>query len=188
MAVVSVGAAERMAVVDNVVNVRARYVDDAVVSGARRNGVVELKNLVEALKGADGTVRDGVGDGVVGAGPAALAPEEVVLAIALQHLASLDVVLRRDFLEDFAILKGSKANHVLVELGHVGVSVPAVVDVRLPVVVEEDVLVNGLGAVVVFANERLADGVLVGAFWAVCDADANATQLVVGLDVVGSKV
>ncbi len=187
-AVVAVHAAERVAVVDDVVDVGAGDGDDAVVARARGNGQVLLEDLVEALEGADRVVGDAVRDSVVGAAPAALAPEEIVLALALEHLGPLDVVFRRNLLVLVAVGESADADHVLVDEGDVGVAVAAVVDVGLAVVVDEDVLVNGLSAVVVLADERLANGVQIRALGAVCDANANATIFVICLNVVGAKV
>lgn len=60
--------------------------------------------------------------------------------------------------------------------------------IGLSIVINKNVLVNGLGPIVELVNQGPAQSVNIRAPWAVRNANANAAELIVGLDVVGAKV
>lgn len=67
--------------------------------------------------------------------------------------------------------------------------VATIVDVRLTIIVDEDILINGLCPIMVLANERLPDRIFVRALGLVCNSNTNTTNLRFSLlDIIGCEV
>ena len=173
-AVVAVGGAQRVPMIDDVVLVLASAADDGVVSGPRGDGRVGLQDRPFPLEGAEGAVGAGVGHVVVGAGPATLTPHKVVSPVSLEHERTLHIALRRHFLVDAPVLEGDEAHQVVTQLHQVAMPPAAVVHIVRPVVIQEDELVDGLRPVHDLVHERMPEGVLERAGGVVSHGDADA--------------
>ena len=131
-----------------------------VMTGAGRHRRILLQDLAGALERAERRGPDRVRNRVVGSGPAALGPHEVILAVLQQHEGSLHVARGSDLLEGAAVGEGDETGEVVLQPGDVAVPPAPVHDVVGAVTVLEDHLIDWLRAVVELVDERPSQVVL----------------------------
>lgn len=107
-AVVAVGRAQRVTVIDDIILAAAGVVNHRVVTRTRSHILIRAQDHALAHEGAQRVVRHGIRHTVVGARPAPLRPHEVILAVADEHERSLDITLGRNLLEGLAVVEGDE--------------------------------------------------------------------------------
>lgn len=167
--------------------VLAGDLNDRVMPRPGGDAGILLAYFADALKRAKWRVGHGVGNAVFGARPAAFRPHKIVFSIADEHKGALHVTVGRDFLENFAVFKRQEAREISVQPGDVAMPPAAIDEVKLPVLVLEYKLVNGLSAVVKLIHERLAEVIPVGAAGLVRHRHADSTVFGIALNVVCSE-
>ena len=113
-AVVGVGLAERPAVVDDIVVFGTGDMDDRVMAGAGCDGAILLEDLADALEGAGGGIRHGVGYGVIGAAPTPFGPHEIIFSVAGDHIGAFDIMFGSDLFKQLAICKRDNACKIVI--------------------------------------------------------------------------
>jgi len=155
-----------------------------VVARAGGDGGVLLEDLADPLEGAGGCVGDRIGYGVVGAAPPAFGPHEIIFSVAAEHPWSFDIAFWRDLFEHRPVGEGLEAGEAGFQPGDIAVAPSSIDDIVLTVLVVEDRLVDGLGAVVEFVDEGMTQVIFIGSFGFVGDGDADAADGAVVLDIV----
>src|ERR1700722_5462415 len=183
-AVVGVGLAERPAVVDDIVVFGTGDMDDRVMAGAGCDGAILLEDLADALEGAGGIIGHRIGHGVVGPAPAAFGPHEIIFSVAGDHIGAFDIAFGCDLLVGRAVGEGKECFEVGAEAGDIAVAPTAVDHIILSVLIAEDGLVDGLGAVVELADEWFAQVIFIGALGVAGHGDADAAFGGIVLDIV----
>src|SRR5712672_1876003 len=98
--------------VDDVPMIAFGDVDYGVMSGAGSDGGILLQYFTGPFEWAGDGVTDGVGHGIIGPGPAALGPHEIVFPIFAEHERSFDIVLGSDLLERGSVREIFKRSEV----------------------------------------------------------------------------
>src|SRR5678815_4120345 len=158
-----------------------------MMAGPGGNGGVLLQDLADSLERSKGRRADGIRDGVVRAGPAALGPHEVVLVALQQHERAFDVTRRRDLLERAAVGEGNEARKIRIQLRDVAVPPAAVNDVVRAITILEYHLIDRLRTVVKPVDQRLAEVVRERTRGRSSAGDPDAADLLVVLDVVRAE-
>jgi 4-amino-4-deoxy-L-arabinose transferase-like glycosyltransferase len=186
-AVIAVGLAERPTVVDDVPVVGTWAAHDTVMAGPGGDVGILLEDCPDTLPWSHDRVGDGIRDAVVGTGPSAFRPHEVVPTVADEHERPLHIACGRDLLEHLAVVEREESSIVVAQPCDVAVSPAAVDQVVAAVVVTEYELVDRLGAMMEAVDEWSADVIAIRPGRGIRDGDADPADLVVALDVVGGE-
>src|SRR5580698_5355628 len=143
-AVIRVGLAEGPAVVDDIPVVGGGNMKHRVVTGAGGDGGILLEDLADALEGAGGGIRHGVGYGVIGAAPTPFGPHEIIFAVAGDHIGTFHIAFGGNLFEGRAVGEGDEAFEIGAEFGDITMSPAAIDHIILAVFVFEDGLVDRL--------------------------------------------
>src|SRR5689334_13357279 len=154
---------------------------------ARGDGRVLLQDLAGTLEGAERGRPDRVRDRVVGTGPPALGPHEIIFVVLEQHECAFDVPRRCDLLERGPVGKRHEAREVRVELRDVAMPPAAVNDVVRTITILEYVLIDRLRAIVELVDQRFAEVVSEWSVGAACAGDADASHRRITLNVVRAE-
>ena len=187
-AMVGIGFTQRAAMIDDVIVVGAGDLEDRMMARAGGYGHVLLKDLSDALEGAERFVCNCVGNGVVGPRPAAFGPHQVVFPLTKNHVGPFDIVLGRNLFKNTSIRQRLKAGEVRAHFCDVAM-LPAAVN-QIPRSIGRVLkyrLVYRLGSIVEFIDEGMTQIIFVRAAGLVGDGNSYSAAGAVVLDVVRAE-
>ena len=176
--------AQRPAMIGDEPVVGARDVEHRMMTRPARD--LEILRQYLAARG-EGPGRGGarrISDAIVGAGPAALGPHEIIDALAFDQETALDIAGRGDFLVGGAIGEGFDPSQIGAQPYDVAMFPAAIEEVNLPVFVAIGEGVDRLSAIVKGTDQRLADRIAERAARVVADRQAYAAYLTVALNII----
>ena len=171
------GVTQRTTVIDDVIILRVRHMQDRMMTRTGSHRRVLLQDLVDALKGTERRIGNRIGHGVIRARPAPLAPHEIILAMLLEHKGPLHIAIRCHLLVDRSILKRYQPSEIGIQLHYVAMPPATVIHIIGAVVILEDKLVDGLRPIHNLVDQRFAQQILVGTLRTVAHRYTDATDL-----------
>ena len=177
-----------VAVVHDEVLIILGKVEVAVMAGTAGDLTVSRgENGSSPAEGTPGCIGGAVVDPIGAVGPVPGGPHEIVDAVALEHTGRLYVVGGRDLAEGDSVIEGHESCHISVHAADIAVPPAAVIEIDRPIVVLEQVGVNGLGPVVELADEGMIQKGFEGTDGRVRDGDLQASHLAHVGNVVGGE-
>ena len=183
---ISVPVIQRMAVVNDIPVICAGNVQNGVMSRAGAHIFIPLEDLLDTLEGSHRIVRDGIGHTIIGSGPAAFRPHEIVLAVPLEDHGAFHIFFGSDLFIETAVLEGEQACHLVIQANDIAVPPAAVVHIDLSVGVLINKLIYRLCAIDDMADQRFAQQIFIGAFRLIRRGDTDAADLAF-MDIIGRK-
>src|SRR5215831_4510725 len=128
-----------------------------MVTGTCRNRGVLLQHFADAFKRTNWRSSNCVRHRIIGPGPAAFGPHEIIFAIFEEHHWTLDIVFGSDFLESRAVWKIEESCEIRLEPRDIAVRPTAVNEVVLFIHVAEYELIDRLSSIPNDADQGLAE-------------------------------
>src|SRR5436309_1502176 len=118
-----------------------------MMAGAGRYGRGLLQYFANSCERPQRGLANGIGDGIIGTGPAPFGPHEIIFPIFAEHNRSFDIVLGRDLLEGASVWKIQEPREVRFQPHNIAVRPTAVDEVILSILIAKNKWINGLSAI-----------------------------------------
>ena len=130
------------------------------MTGSCRHVGILLQDCTDSFKRSERRIRNGISHTVVRTSPATFRPHKIIFSLALQHKRTFYVVFRSHFLIDGTILKRHDTQQIRSHLHHITMAPATIIHIILAIIILEHKLVDRLGTIHNFINQRFSQCIL----------------------------